>query len=175
MTVTINTDAGTDSGSQTIKFEEKTGLGEETCELVKRVVYFRADAFALQHFNGLTGVVARKYSGAWILVPPSNSAFSGLAAGLTVSSISSELNTPSPRLLSGEQKLDGTQVKVLQSIVTEDSVKETIKLLVKANGQPFPIEQTVSSSVSPSAMSLSPLNRATRVVAPEESISIGLI
>ena len=66
-------------------------------------------------------------------------------------------------------------MKVLQSIVTEDSVKETIKLFVKANGQPFPIEQTVSSSVSRSAMSLSPLNKAARVVPPEESISIGLI
>ncbi len=175
MTVTINTNAGADSGSQTIKFEEKTGAGEETCELVKNVVYFRADAFALQYFNGLTAALARKYSDAWILVPPSNSAFSGLAAGLTVSSISSELNTPSPRLLSGEQKLDGTEVKLLESVVTEDSVRETIRLFVPAKGQPFPIEQTISSSVSHSVMTLSPLNKAARVVAPEESISIGLI
>jgi hypothetical protein len=169
--VTLVTDASISSGVQHATFTQNGRTGHEIIELFKNVGYFEGDAFTLQYFNGLSATASKRDAGLWISVPKSYSSFESLTSSLTVTSLVSQLNVPSPALMMGK-KADGVDVSTLVGSATEDGIKATFTLSCRATGSPLPVTETVDSTESNSTGSFERWGEMVNVNAPPHSISL---
>jgi hypothetical protein len=100
-------DAGTTQGKQIITGTNGTG----TILLVPaQMLYARGDATFLEHIVQLSQHEATKYAGQWIAVPSSNSAYSGLALGLTVATLVPRQSPTAPLRFLKPTTIDGKSV-----------------------------------------------------------------
>jgi len=101
------TDAGVTQGKQIITGTSGTG----TILLVSaQMLYARGDATFLEQMVQLPRNEATKYAGHWIAVSSSNSAYSGLALGLTVSPLVPRYAPSVPLRLMKATTIDGKSV-----------------------------------------------------------------
>jgi hypothetical protein len=176
VTVTIVTDAGATLGIQHISYELAGRVGDEIVEEVKGIGYLWGGAFILQNYNEFPKSAANKYAMQWMSVIRTDSGFSTLTGGILMSTIPTEIEMPSPKLLAGIQKVAGVMVRVLRTSVTEGSSSTIGTLFVRASGAPLPIEQqfthTGGGRVS---VSFSRWNEPVHVSAPDSSVPLSSI
>jgi hypothetical protein len=173
-TVDIVTDAGSTEGTQQVSYKQGETSGHEDVDAIGGVGYFRGDSFTLQNFNGFSATAAGRYASKWLAVAKTNNAFASVTSGLLMSTIPAQIAMPSaPQLLAGFRTVDGQRVKGLQATATEDSVKVTVVLYVRASGAPLPVEEKISSAgeVNGSAI-FSGWNESVRASAPSSSIPL---
>lgn len=171
--VVLITDADLNEGTQTVNFTQAGRVGHESIRLVGGVAYSRGDEFTLQYFNGFPPAKAVKYQNRWIAVPRTNSAFAPISSSLTMSSVVSLLQMPSPSILT-PTKINGVEVNRLSASVTQGTVTGTLVLACSATSRPLPVQQS-SSTTSGSAHSLvtfSKWNEAVHVTAPSNFVPI---
>lgn len=172
-TIVITSDAGESSGAQTISFKEGTETGSEKIELVKHAAYLYGGTFALEKLDGMTAAEARHFEDVWIDIPSSNAAFSGLAAGLTVSSLKSEVDIKSPTLVGGLQPVVlGHKTDLLDSTTTTSGVQVRTELYLQARGNPLPVEEIVSAATGRTTTTFSSWGERVRVSAPRNSVPL---
>jgi hypothetical protein len=172
VTVTISSDAGQSSGSQSIVFEEGSESGTERIELVNRTAYVYAGIFVLEKFNGMTAAEAKHFAKLWIKIASSSSAFAATAAGLTVSSLASEIDIPSPTLFGGEVTVFGRATEALESTATTDGVQQKVELYVQARGAPLPVEEITTTSSGHSTMSFSSWGERLKISTPRNTVPL---
>jgi hypothetical protein len=166
VTVTISSDAGQSSGSQSIAFKEGSESGTERIELVDSTAYMNGGTFVLENFNGMPTADAKHFANVWIKIGSSSSAYSETAAGLTLSSLESEVEIPSPTLLSGNQVVLGHKTEELETTAKEDGVQVRVALYVQAHGLPLPVEEITTTPTSRSTMAFGSWGERVRVSTP---------
>jgi hypothetical protein len=169
--VTITTDAARNDGIQHVTFQQGATSGEETVEEVGGVGYFSGDAFTLENFNGFSSSAAERYTGTWLKVTKSDTAFSKVTSGLTMSSIPAQMVLPEPHLVPGSSTIDGYQVKCLQAVFHESTGMVTGRMYLRARGKPLPVEQTYTQkNGSVGTDVFSGWNETVTVVPPSSSV-----
>jgi hypothetical protein len=141
---TITTSSGRTAGIQLISIKKGESTGHVTVELMNDTGYLKGDSFALHAYMGFTSGAAKKEANRWLSLAPSNMDFSAVTAGLTVSSITSELEMTGPFTAIPESVVLGERVDGVRGLSVAQSGVPAMKseLYVRAKGLPLPVEET---------------------------------
>jgi hypothetical protein len=171
-TIEITSDAGVASGSQMIVFNEGSDSGTERLELVNRAAYLYGGTYALEKLDGMTAAEARHFEDLWIDVASTSTAFASLAAGLTVSSLRSEVAIASPTLVGLQPVVLGHKTNLLESTTTTNGVQVRTELYLQARGAPLPVEEIVITPGGRTTTTFSSWGESVRVAAPRNSVPL---
>ena len=109
--------------------------------LVGRQAYVLANAGALQHLVGFKLSAALDEAGKWFVVPASDQAiFEKLAAGLTVTSATQQLNLVGELAVLPARKLAGRAVVGVSGTTMAFGAPGTQTVYMRAVGAPLPVE-----------------------------------
>lgn len=168
--VLIVADATTTAGALGVESEQQGATGEEGVLLLGGTAYLHADDAALRNWNCFSSSLASRIADQWVSIPASNSQFENLTEGLTIPSLARGLAMESPRLVPGTRKIDGEVTRVLESTVTMNSVRYTLKLYVRASGAPLPVERDVVSTPVHAVTLYKHWGESVQVTRPSRSI-----
>ena len=167
--------AGRVDGTQTVKgyYRDAAPLSLSLV-LVGHKAYVLANAGALQHLVGLKLSAALKEAGKWIVVPASyHGVFEKLAAGLTVTSATQQLNLVGELELLPERSLAGRAVVGVSGTTMAFGAPGTQVVYVRAIGAPLPVEalqdyEGALQSMSFAQWGQAPVAKAPRGASPFE-------
>ena len=134
--------AGRVDGTQTVTgYYRGTARLSLSLVLVGREAYVRANAGALEHLVGLKMSASLDEAGKWLEVPASDhGVFQKLAAGLTVTSTTQQLNLVGELELLPERTLVGRPVIGVSGTTMAFGAPGTQTVYVRAIGLPLPVE-----------------------------------
>lgn len=133
--------AGRVDGTQTITGYRGGARLSLNLVLIGQNAYVLANAGALQDLVGLKPGAAAGEAGKWLVVPASDQQlFSNLAAGLTVSSATQQLDIVGALELLPKTTLAGTAVLGVETATVATGTPGTQDVYMRADGKPLPVE-----------------------------------
>jgi hypothetical protein len=171
---TITTTSGRTTGIQMISVTKGGSTGHVTVELTNNTGYIKGDSFALHIYMGFTSAAAKKEANRWLSLAPSNPDFSAVTAGLTVSSIASELEMTAPFTTTPQSVVLGEHVDGVRGLSKAQSGVPAMKtvLYFRAKGLPLPVEQTQVYEGHTSAVKFVKWNVPTVLESPSGAIPL---
>ena len=145
-TITFADDLGARQGQQTISVSE--GWRARVL-IVNGTAYISGNQAALVHYFGFPAAVARKVGTSWVSIPPSNPAYSTVAADATLPSALRTI-TPGGHLTeTAPTKVDGTPAIGIRGTgpsVSSGVASSSLTLYVSRSAAPLPLRATVSDT-----------------------------
>ena len=166
--VTLVTDAGTDGGVQRVAYRKGNRTGHVTVVLSGKAAYVRGDAFALVNYMGYAPARTAKYANTWILIPDTDGDYSAVAAGLTVASMSDEIEPFGPFKSLPRTRINGKQVVGVGGTVNY----EPASLYALAASPHLPVKETRVRGTARTIATLANWNEPIRVSPPANAIPI---
>lgn len=166
-------DAGVAQGVQRITYRKAGKSGHVTVIVSSNSLYFRGDAFTLVNYMGFKAIPAAKYAGTWVLIPHTDTDYSTVAAGVTLSSAIDQLTLSKP--LSGVR---GTTIKgyrvvgVRGKVPFATGVTATATLYARASGKPLPVKQVVNQTNARLTVTLDGWGEHIHVTPPHKAVPI---
>ena len=115
--VTSYSDDATATGGQQIITID--GTQHATILFLGNTGYLKANSAALTGFIGVSSSQAPSLAGKWLSFSPGDTlgttTYSSLVAGITLSSVASEIQLPGPDTITGTQTVDGQSVRAISS------------------------------------------------------------
>ena len=158
--------AGRVDGTQTVTGTRGGGRVSVNIVLIGQKVYVLGNPNGLRALVGLKSAEATKEAGKWFVVPASEQQlFSNLAAGLTVSSATQQLDLMGALHFLPETTLAGTAVVGIETATVSTGTPGTDIVYMRAGGVPLPVEavqrsQGVADSISFSHWGVAPVAKA---------------
>ena len=166
-------DSSLHSGEQTVAI----GKGLASTALVGGTAYISGNSKGLTSYFGLPNAVVATLAGRWVSVPPSDSAFQGVTANITLPSALAAV-TPSGTLVTGKRsRVDGQWVRSISGEAPGGGGRMT--LFVATNARSLPVEAVESSGVGNSVkgeiVTFSRWGEPVHVVAPSQALPVSAI
>jgi hypothetical protein len=179
VTIHVDGDTGTTSGSQTLTVKRGSLTEQVTAMVVGSTGYVKANATALRNVIGLTSAQSHKYAGTWLSFPTTNSSLGQLVSGLLNSQVASELQMNGPFSYGTATTLLGQHALALHgSVSTQSGTKVPEILYVAATGTPLPVEEVTNpnnaggSTAIHGTVNFSHWGETTTVKPPAKSVSL---
>ena len=164
-------DVGRTRGVQWITLERGGVTGRVEIRVVGGNAYVRANAPGLNIVIGFRETPSKTYAGRWIRIPPGNSAFRNVAAGVT---LPTEIN--GLRLVSARSAFEGAVGGEKQIVIfgtTNRSALDQARLVLRGNGTPLPVSEVVPEYSGPTfRTSLSHWNEKVTVTVPPHAVDV---
>jgi hypothetical protein len=165
-------DAGATKGIQHITFRKGTQMGHITVIVSANTAYVRGDAFTLVNFMGFKAAAAVKNEDIWVRIPPTDTHYSIVAAGVTLPLAIAELEL-APVARVAATKIGGQQVigvKGTTRSATGQPAQAT--LYGRAAGPPLPVQDVVSQGSARATVTFSNWNGPIHVATPTGAVPI---
>jgi hypothetical protein len=182
VSVTITGNVSAFSGEQTIVARALGRVGHVKVSLVAGISYFKGDEPGLAVVMGLPQAVATKFAGQWIAVGQTDAAFASLSAGLTTSSVLSEIPLTGPLNLQGTTQKEGRSVLAVKGFDsgtpagTTKTVKIPVLLYLAKDGRHLPVLYTATRTLDgkrqTESTSLSGWGKPVTVAAPVGALPV---
>ncbi len=180
VTIQVDGDTGATSGEQTLTVSKKGSAAEHvTAMVVGSTGYVKGNATALSHVIGLTNAESRKYAGAWLSFPTSNSSLGELVSGLLNSQVTTELQMSGPYSYGTATTVQGKRAVAVRGYVSSVSgSKVPVIIYLPASGTADPLEEvtnpggTGGSSAIHGTVVFSNWGENTSESAPKTSVSL---
>jgi hypothetical protein len=148
-TLSVNGDAGTTAGAQTLVVKNGKVTERMTAKVVGSTGYVTGNDAALLDVIGLTKAESTKYAGKWLSFPTSNTGLAELVGGLISSEVAKELEIGGPYTFGKSATVAGQKANaILGSVSTESGSKVPVLLYIPASGSPLPIQEVTNSGSS---------------------------
>lgn len=168
--LTIVCDAGETSGIQRITFRKSGKTGHITVIVAKRTAYVRGDAFTLQDFMGFRAADAKRFAGAWMLIPSSSHAYATIAEDVTYDSAVDGLK-PGGRLANiARRDLGGQAVVGVRGTTTAQGQRVVDTLWLAATGKTVPVSRSIVAKNGQVTITFSSWGKPVRIGAPRGAI-----
>jgi hypothetical protein len=172
--ITYSDDAAAGSGRQDITLP---GGGAVMIVYVAGVGYVKGNAQGLAELMGLSSSQAQTLAGEWIAVHPGESlgtsSYADIVAGITLSSVASEITPAGPLTLNGQPTIAGQRaIAVLGRVPASQQLPASARLTfdVAADGS-RPLRETVVASGYTSTTTFSDWGESLSLSAPAHSVA----
>ena len=172
--VVFSDDATASGGRQVITFD---GTGRATILLIDGVDYVQADALALQGFFEAPLAQAEQAAGQWISLRPGEklgaSTYDDVTAGITLSSVATELQVGSPLSKTAPATVAGQQVIGVQAPLPASDGLPGAKLVLYVTDDPAlrPVRyELVGGGSTKNTISFSRWGERLSLTAPENAV-----
>jgi hypothetical protein len=174
--VTFVIDAGLDQGIQRVTYRKGGQTGHFTVIVSGKTAYLRGDAFALLNYLSFRRISAVNYAGRWLRYPHSDRGYSGIAAGVTLSSLVDGLALKGTLSRVSGNRIDGRQVLTVKGTSSSSTGTVVDTLYARGVGSPLPMKQVTTRGPNDVTTTVfSKWNGPVVVAAPKSSVSIAVV
>jgi hypothetical protein len=170
--IVFNDDSAASGGRQYITM---SGGGQMTVLVVASAGYVNGNATALNSFLGLPASTATQMAGQWILFTSGDPGYQQVVAGVTTSSVLSEITPVGALTEIGSTTVDGQSVVGVRGAAPSSAnmpAGSKITLYVAASGRALPVSCIEGSGSNQTRITLSQWGERVSVTAPPHAVPL---
>jgi hypothetical protein len=165
-------DAGVTQGVQHITFRSGRKKGTVTEVVSARTAFIRGGTLALVAFLDFNPLPAPQYANHWVRVAHTDTAYSSIAAGVTLASNVNELKMTGPLVGVPDTRIDGERVFGLKGHEALSGGSATVTLYARAVGSPLPVMEVTVLGTFRLTATFDRWNESLHVATPAPAVAI---